>query len=199
MDVTKRVLEVSPSAERMMRMLHRHYAAVVICRRDAGLQQACHSVHGNSRDLVHPNGISESNRGNSKESLTTVTKVARNEYSFNSLASKHWTKAETLSVKKLFKEKGIAISSVKRKSDLQVRPVGKINPMYTGTLVAAQVYNSNSCKTVLVVAKLNLFQPALEAMYKEISEFLIRNCSNSEEIYILSKSSINQWKLEKVR
>lgn len=199
MDITKKVLEVSPSAERMLKMLRRHYAKVVICRRDSDPHQARHSVNGNSRDIVHPNVISESNRRNSKELQPTVMKMSHNEYSFNSSASKNWTKAATLTVKKMFKKNGYAISSVKRKSDLQVRPVGKVNPMYTGTLVAAQVYNSNSCKTVLVVAKLNLFQPAFSALYKEISEFLIGNCSDSEELYILSKSSINQWKLEKVR
>lgn len=197
MDITKEVLEVSPSAERMLRMLHRHDVEVVICRRDAGLQQACPSVHENSRDLVHPNGTSGSNRGSLKPQLTVMN--ARNEFSFNSSQSLVWTKANTLFVKKLFKERGCNLSSVSRQTDLIVRPVGMVNPEYAGTLVAAQVYNSNSCKTVLVVAKWNLFQPAYSNLLGEISDFLKRNRQSSNDLYIMSRNCLNQWILEKVR
>jgi hypothetical protein len=198
MDITKKVLEVSPSAERMLRMLRRHCVEVVICRRDAGLQQACPSVHENSRDLVHPNGTSGSNRGSLKPQPTVMERV-RNEYSFDSSQSQCWTKADTLSVKELFKERGCILSSVSRQTDLIVRPVGMVNPEYAGTLVAAQVYNSNSCNTVLVVAKWNLFQPAYVNVFKEISDFLKRNRRSSDELYIMSRNSLNQWILEKVR
>lgn len=198
MDITEEVLEVSPSAERMLRMLHRHCVEVVICRRDAGLQQACPSVHENSRDLVHPNGTSGSNRESIKPQHT-VMEYVRNEYSFDSSQSLYWTKADTLSVKKLFQERGCNLSSVNRITDLNIRPVGKVNPEYMGTLVAAQVYNSNSCKTVLVVAKWNLFQPAYSNLFKEISDFLVRDRRSSDNLYIMSRNSLNQWKLEKVR
>lgn len=196
MDVTTEVLEVSPSAERMLRMLRRHCVEVVICRRDAGLQQACPSVHENSRDLVHPNGTSGSNRGSLKPQHAVTN--TQNELSLDSSQSQVWTKTDTLSVKKLFKERGCILSSVSRQADLTIRPVGKVNPVYAGTLVAAQVYNSNSCITVMVVAKWNLFQPAYGNLLKEISEFLKRNCQSSN-ICIMSRDCLSQWKLEKVR
>lgn len=198
MDITEKVLEVSPSAERMLRMLRRHCVEVVICRRDASLQQACPSVHENSRDLVHPNGTSGSNRGSLKPQHAVMDN-ARNEFSFSSSPSLVWTKADTLSVKKLFKERGYNLSSVSRQSDLNIRPVGKENPEYAGTLVAAQVYNSNSCNTVLVVARWSLFHHTYSNLLKEISGFLKRNCNSSDNLYIMSRNSLNQWILEKVR
>ena len=198
MDVTKKVREVLPSAERMLRMLHRHYAEVVVCLKDTRPQQPCPSVHGNSRDVVHPNGTSGFNRG-SEMPHHTVTKWFRNEFSFDSLQSLNWTVADTLSVKNWFKENGCILSSVSRQSDLTIRPVGKENPEYMGTLVAAQVYNSNSCILVLVVAKWNLFQPAYSNLFKEVSDFFKRNRTSSDDLYILSRNSLNQFILENVR
>jgi hypothetical protein len=72
-----------------------------------------------------------------------------------------------------------------------------VNPRYLGTLVAVQVYNTNSCTHVLVLTKLDLTNPAKARIKKEISVNLLSNFDGA--IYALSCNSLNQWILEKWR
>jgi hypothetical protein len=143
-------------------------------------------------------GDSGSNRGSSNAS-NTVMEMFRNEYLWDSSScSKYWSKQDTLTAKEIIQERmWIKLRSCSREADLHVRPAGMVNPRYLGTLVAVQVYNTNSCTHVLVLTKLDLTNPAKARIKKEISVNLLSNFDGA--IYALSCNSLNQWILEKWR
>lgn len=199
MDVTREVCEVSPSIKRVLKTLRRHGVEVVICRKDSQVHQLGPQSHGNFGDYVHPSGDSGSNRESCNAS-STVTEMFRNEYLLDSSSGQLcWTKRDTLSLKNLLQSQfQINLQSCSRRADLHVRPAGKVNQEYLGTLVAIQtVYNSSSCIQILVVAKLNLFSPPYDAVKKELSDNLLSKVDGT--LYVLSRNSLNQWKLEKWR
>jgi hypothetical protein len=123
----------------------------------------------------------------------------RNEYLWDSSSSSmYWSKQDTLTAKKLLQERTkIKLHSCSRETDLQVRPAGKGNPRYLGTLVAVQSLQHESCKHVLVLTKLDLSNPAKAGIKKEISVNLLKKCDGA--IYALFRNSLNQWILEKWR
>lgn len=199
MDVTREVCEVSPSIKRVLKTLCRHDIEVVICRKGSQARQLGPQSHGNFGDIVHPSGDSGSNRESCNAS-NTVTEMFRNEYLLDSSSGQlYWTKRDTLNLKNLLQSQfQINLQSSSRQADLHVRPAGKVNREYMGTLVAIQtVYNSNSCIQILVVAKLNLFSPPYDVVKKELNDNLLRQTEGT--LYVLSRNSLNQWILEKWR
>lgn len=193
MDITEKVCGVSPSAKRLCTQLHRHGVEVVICLRKHDPHQVMHPAHENERDVMHPSGVSVSNRDSTK----AVMYSNRNEFYFDSLTSGFWSRKDSILVKDYLKKSGYPVSSVCRKADLFVRQAGKLNPKYLGTLVSSNRLQSNSKTDVLVLTKLAYSQPVHSVIIGEIREFL--NRSTTGKIFILVRNISNQYLLEKVR
>jgi len=189
MDVTQQLCKRYKSFERMVKMLNRHGLVVVVSSKGSSAHQATPQSHGNFGDVVHPSG----DVGFNRKTQNALTEMFRNEYLLDSSSpSRCWNKQDTLNLKNLFRSKlKINLRSCSREADLYVRQTGQGNPLYLGTMVATQVYNSNSCKHVLWVAKLNLFSPEHEKEWKEIKRYLPSHCEG--DLWVISRNSQHQW------
>lgn len=189
MDITSEVLKKSPSTERLWRTWYRYGTQVVICRRDSRPHQPTPTSHENANEVIP---VSRLGRSNSQpiarvdNSLTCESKLY-----FDNTPNSIWTLKDTLTLKEwLIKNFKLKSLTVNRKADLKIRPAGRLNLGYLGTLVVIQGSQLKGCQHVLVIARWITVNPARESLINEIV-FNLLNAIPQGIIYTLELSQFN--------